>query len=79
MRLGTYAIALLPGVTSPSVCPAPLPGPGLCLATPLSFLAQELDWLYLLVHSWSEKGHAWGSSRPEADFRVGVKTAGCFP
>ena len=54
-------------------------GLGLGLFTALASPARGMDCLYLLVHTRPEKGHAWGSSRPEAELRVGVKSAGCFP
>ena len=79
MLLWTPAVAILLGVTSPSVSPAPLPCPGSGLATPPRVSGPGLDWLYLLVHAKFKKGHTWGSNLPEAAFRVGVKAAGFFP
>ena len=68
----------LQGVTSPCAGHAPLPGPGLGLATPLVPLARGFVSLYLGYHARPNKGHAWGSSLPEAAFQVGVKAAGCI-
>ena len=60
--------------------PRPYSLPGLGSSHAPSFPgALGSDWLYLLVDARPEKGHAWGFSRPEAAFQVGVKTAGCFP
>ena len=78
MRLGTPA-ALWPGLTSPSDSPAPLPGLGLGLATPLAGPAQGWDQMDLLAHANPKEGRAWGSSRPETVFQGSVKTVGCFP
>ena len=66
------------GVTSPCPGHAPLPGPGLGLATPLAPLARGFGSLKLGYHARPEKGHTWGSSLPEAPFQVGVKAAGCI-
>ena len=65
--LGTLA-AMSPGLTSPSVSPAPLPGPGLSLATPLAAPARGWDRLDLLAHAKPKVGSTWGSSRPETVF-----------
>ena len=67
LRLGTAA-AMLPGLTYPSISPAPLPGPGLGLATPLAASARGLDPLDLLADAKPKKGGAWGSSHPETVF-----------
>ena len=58
----------LQGVTSPFAVPAPLPGPGLGLATPLAPLWPGVGSLYLGYHARPKKGHTWGSSLPEAAF-----------
>ena len=79
LHLGTPAVAILPGVTSLSVSPAPLPGPGLDLAPHPSSAAHGVDWMYLLDHAKPKKGRAWGSSLPLAGLQLGVKSAGCFP
>ena len=79
MRLGTPAVAILPGVTSLRVSPAPLPGPGSGQPCPIASLAQGLDWLYVLDHAKPEKGHAWGSSLPKADFLPGVTSPNVSP
>ena len=63
LRLRTPA-AMWPGLTSPSISPAPLPGLGLGLATPL--MAPP--------HTKPKEGRAWGSSHPETVFRGSVKT-----
>ena len=78
MRLGTLA-AMWPGLTSPSVSPAPLPGLGLGLATPLAALARGWDRLDLLADAKPKEGRAWGCTLPETFFRGSVKTVGCFP
>ena len=67
LRLGTPA-AMWPGLTSPSISPAPLPGPGLSLATPLAAPARGWDRLDQLAHAKPKEGSAWGSSRPETVF-----------
>ena len=67
LRLRTPA-AMWPRLTSPSVSPAPLPGPGLRLATPLAAPAQGWDRLDLLADAKPKEGRAWGSSRPETVF-----------
>ena len=67
MRLGTPA-AMWPGLTSPSVSHAPLPGPGLGLATPLAAPARGWDRLDLLAHAKPKEGGALGSNRPETVF-----------
>ena len=78
MRLGTPT-TMWPWLTSPSVSPAPLPDPGLGLATPLAAPARGWDGLDLLADSKPKEGRAWGSSRPETVVRGSVKTVGCFP
>ena len=67
MRLGTPAAMWL-GLTYPSISPAHLPGPGLCLATPLAALARRWDQLDLLSDTKPKEGRTWGSSRPETVF-----------
>ena len=64
MRLGTLA-AMWPGLTSPSISPAPLPGPGLGLATPLAAPALGWDRLYLLAHAKPKEGSVWGPTAPK--------------
>ena len=59
LRLGTPA-AMWPGLTSPSVSPAPLPVPGLGLATPLVAPARGWDRLDLLAHAKPKEGRARG-------------------
>ena len=59
LRLGTLA-AMWPGLTSPSISPAPLPGPGLVLATPLEAPARGWDQLYLLADTKPKEGRARG-------------------
>ena len=79
MHLGTPAVAILMGVTSVSVSPAPLPCPGSGLATPLASPARGSDRQFLLDHAKPERSHAWGCSLPLAAFQVGMKPTGCFP
>ena len=67
LRLGTLA-AMWPVVMFPSVCPAPLPGPGLGLDTPLAAPARGWDRLYLLADSKPKEGRALVSSHPETVF-----------
>ena len=67
LRLRTPA-SLWPGLTSPRVSPAPLPGPGLGLATPLAAPARGWDRLDLLAHAKPKEGRAWGSSSPKTVF-----------
>ena len=67
LRLGTLA-AMWPGLTSPSISPEPLPGPGLGLATPLAAPARGWDPLDLLADANPKEGRAWGSCRPETVF-----------
>ena len=67
MRLGTLA-AMWPGLTSKSVSPAPLPGLGLGLATPLAAPARGWDQLYMLADAKPKEGRVRGSSRPETVF-----------
>ena len=67
MRLGTLA-AMWQGLTFPSISPAPLPGPGLGLATPLAAPARGWDQLDLLADSKPKEGREWGSTRPETVF-----------
>ena len=67
MRLGTPA-AMWPGLTSPKVSPAPLPGPGLGLATPLAAPARGWDWLDLLANAKHKEVRTWGSSHPKTVF-----------
>ena len=59
MRLGTLA-AMWPGLTSPLVSPAPLPGPDLGLATPLAAPARRWDQLDLLAEAKPKEGRARG-------------------
>ena len=59
MHLGTPA-AMWPGLTSPKVSPAPLPGPGLGLATPLAAPARGWDRLDQLAHNKPKGGRARG-------------------
>ena len=68
MRVGTLA-AMWPGVTSPSINPAPLPGLGLGLATPLAAPARGWDRLYLLAEAKPKEVRAWGSSHAERVFQ----------
>ena len=66
-------------VTSRRTSPAPLPGPGLGLATPLAPLSGgsgHCTWVNTLGPKKATRG---GSSLPEAAFQVGVKAAGCIP
>ena len=67
LRLRTPA-TMWPGLMSPSISPAPLPGPGLGLATPLAAPARGWDQLYLLADAKPKEGRAWGSSRPKTVF-----------
>ena len=67
LHLGTPA-AMCQGLTSKSVSTAPLPGPGLGLATPLAAPARGWDRLDLLAHAKPKEGRAWGSSRHETVF-----------
>ena len=67
MRLGTLA-AMWPVVMFPSISPAPLPGPGLGLATPIAAPARVWDRLYLLADSKPKEGSEWGSTRPKTVF-----------
>ena len=64
---GTLA-AMCPGLTSPSVSLAPLPGPGFGLATPLAAPARGWNRLYLLADAKPKEGRALVSSRPETVF-----------
>ena len=64
---GTPA-AMWPGLTSPSISPAPLPGPVLGLATPLAAPARGWDQMDLLDDAKPKKGRAWGSNHPETVF-----------
>ena len=67
-----------PGVSSLRAGPAPPPGPGLGLATPLAPPAR--GWGVVPVTTLGPKRATRGeSSLPKAAFRVGVKTAGCIP
>ena len=54
-----------PGLTSPSISPAPLPGPGLGLATPLADHARGWDRLDLLADAKPKEGSAWGPVAPK--------------
>ena len=75
--LGALA-AMWPGVSSPRAGPAPPPGPGLGLATPLAPPAR--GWGVVPVTTLGPKRATRGaSSLPKAAFRVGAKTAGCIP
>ena len=67
LHLGTPA-AMCQGLTSKSVSPAPLPGPGLVLATPLTAPARGWDPLDLLVDAKPKEGNAWGCTMPETVF-----------
>ena len=67
LRLGTQT-PMWPGLTSPSVSPAPLPGPCLCLATPLAAPARGWYRLDLLAHAKPKEGRAWVSSHPDTVF-----------
>ena len=67
MHLGTPA-AMWPGLTCPSVSPAPHPGQGLGLATPLAAPARRWDPLDLLADAKPKEGRAWGSSHPVTVF-----------
>ena len=69
----------LPGVTSLFAGPAPLPGPGLGLATPLGPLARGSGCYTWVTTLGSKRATRGGSSLPESGFRVGVKAAGCIP
>ena len=53
------------GLTSPSVSPAPLPRPGLGLATPLAAPAQGWDRLDLLADVKPKEGRVWGPPAPK--------------
>ena len=64
LHLGTPA-AMWPGLTSPSVSPAPLPGLGLGLATPLVAPARGWDRLDLLAHAKAKEGSEWGPATPK--------------
>ena len=67
LRLGTPD-AMWSGLTSKGVSPAPLPGPGLGLATPLAAPARGWDPLDLLADTKPKEGNAWGCTVPETDF-----------
>ena len=64
LRLGTLA-AMWPGLTCPSISPAPLPGPGLGLATPLAAPAQGWDRLYLLADTKPKRAAHGGPAAPK--------------
>ena len=68
----------LPGITSPLTGPAPLPGPGLGLATPLAPLARVSGRCTRVTTRGPKRATCGGSSLPEAAFRVGVKATGCI-
>ena len=67
LRLGTPD-AMWSGLTSKGVSPAPLPGPGLGLATPLAAPARGWDRLYLLADAKPKEGRAQGCTLPETVF-----------
>ena len=71
--------AILPGVTCCAHRPCPSSWPGLGSSHAPSGMVPGVRSLFLCHHARPEKGHAWGSSLPEAAFRVGLKTAGCIP
>ena len=54
-----------PGLTSKSISPGPLPGPGLVVATPLAAPARGWDWLDLLADAKPKEGLAQGCTLPE--------------
>ena len=64
LRLGTPT-TMWPRLTSPSVSPAPLPGPGLDLATPLAAPARGWDWLDLLADAKPKRATHGGPAAPK--------------
>ena len=60
--------AILPVVTSPLAGPAPLPGRGLGLATPLAPPARDLGRLSWVTTLGPKRATCGGSSLPEAAF-----------
>ena len=67
IRLETTAAILL-GVTSPLAGPAPLPGPGLGLPTPLAPPARGLGRCTWVTTLGPKRATCGGSSLPEAAF-----------